>query len=152
MSIQGINIPNLVKNSNITVVPSGSTEVATSGNFTVLGSRPTMYSGTTILRNSIIWMDRQFTNSSGQALFYPTDNGAINGNALFTNIFSINLTPNSGSNTLTNIPLCSLKEINFGNKEIVVNTVVGATIAILGNLGVASAGGGVPVYCEIKGN
>lgn len=151
MSIQGVNIPNLVR-SSLTVVPSGSIEAVISGNSVVIGARPITYSGTTLLRNTITWMDRQFTNSSGQALFFPTSDGTNNGTALFANIFSIVVTPSSGTNTISSIPFCSVKEINFGNKEVVCNTLKGATISILGDLGVTTAGGGIPVYCEIKGN
>lgn len=152
MSIQGVNIPNLVRNSATNFVASGSTEIGTSGTSVVVGARPTLYSGSTVIRNSIIWMDRQFTNSSGQAIFYPTDNGAVNGTALFSNVYSITATPFSGTNTISNVPFCSVKEINFGNKEVIINTLHGATVSLLGDLGVAAVGGGVPVYCEIKGN
>lgn len=89
------------------------------------------------------------TVSSGQAVFYLTDNGASNGNAVFTNVYKESLSfwvddsgvqYQFGSYTLA------------GDKKSITVAVNKLGSVVLGLINVVSAANGVTVYMRIKGD
>lgn len=136
----------------ISLIPSGSIQLAYSGNNIVIGEADLVYSGTNQKNRSINWHASGTTNSSGQVLFYPTNNGAIGGTALFTNIYSVQATPRADTNTAIAVTWASVKQINFGNKEIVINVLSGVNVpGVTPADSVALVGAGTQVFCSIFG-
>lgn len=121
MSLMGINVPN-------------------SRPFAA-GNIPLIYSGSNIKNTPLFWTSYTTTNSSGQAIFYSTNNGARDGVPYFSNIYTVLLTPRRATDVAATIPLASLKEINFANAEIIANIVSGN----------AKGSSGIGVYCTIIG-
>jgi hypothetical protein len=134
------------------ILPSGGAVISYTDGGVLIGGIPTIYSGQNVKPNVIEWVDKVFTNSSGQAIFRPTSDRTASGTAIFTNIYGMSFTAMSGTNTITSMPFCSIKSVNFGNKEVVVNTLVANAIGILGALGLDVVGGGVPVFAKIIGD
>lgn len=137
----------LTKAQRDTVVSSGQQVM----NEKMLPSHMTIFSNTTVVANVKLWSNNVYTNSSGQAILCPTYDGTVTGMPIFSQVGGVNAVATSGTDTVTAIPFCSLKEINFGNREVVVNVLLATNVGALGGNSVVKAPGGVPIRCMIMG-
>lgn len=88
------------------------------------------------------------STSSGVATFYLTDDGTVNGTALFSSVKSVVATASNNTGTLTDVQLSSVK--NFDGKTLTVNVVSSAGI-LLGGQGLEFAGTGITVNVTVIG-
>jgi hypothetical protein len=129
------------------LIPTGQQNI----NEKRLETHVTIFSNDVLVPNIKIWSNTVLTNSSGQAIFYPTYDKTITGTAIFNTLAGVNAVASSGTNVASAIPYCSLKEINFSNKEVVVNVIVPQNISALGGTPATTCPSGVSVRCLLMG-
>lgn len=106
------------------------------------------------LANVKVWSGQANTNASGVAQFFPTTTNAVGGTALFTTIYSIQLTVIANVAIAYSVPFASVKAVAGDLKTIDVNVVRGRNMPIL-LLGTYPSmefvPAGVTVLCHITG-
>lgn len=78
------------------------------------------------------WTGKSVT-TNGVARFFLTDDGTINGQALYTTINSIIATSNLDVADPVQVPICSVKSISADLKTIDVNVISGTNITVIGS-------------------
>lgn len=116
-----------------------------------INSNITVYQNQNVKASPRIWTGVA-TTSGGVATFFPTDNNLVTGNALFTNIYSVNTTGANNTGTPINVPKTAVKLISADKKTITVNAVVGVTINILITPTEVFAPDGTTIYLTIIGD
>jgi len=111
-----------------------------------------VYNGTTIKTRVIIWNWTGLTDS-GQAVLYPTDDGTSGGNALFTNIYSIQATAERNTTTAIQFEFASVKSISADKKTLTINVGNGAyLLPLIGGNSIQDAPDNTNVYVTIIGD
>jgi len=111
----------------------------------------TLYQNQNIKTATKIWTGSA-TTTSGVATFTPTDDNTASGNALFTNIYSVQATAQNNTGTAINVPSAAIKLIAANKKSITVNVVTGQNIGILGAASAVFAADGTVVTIQIVGD
>lgn len=109
-----------------------------------------IYSGSTKKKNVIQWHGSA-TTTSGVATFYPTSDGTGAGTAIFTNIYSVQVTASADTAATITVPLAAVKLIAADKKSITANVVKGVTLAALGDT-VTFVADGTVTYMTITGD
>lgn len=90
-----------------------------------------IYQNQTIKSTAKIWTG-QATTTSGVATFNPTDDNTGSGNALFTNIYSVQATALANTASAVAVPVASIKTISSDKKTITVNIIKGTDLVATG--------------------
>lgn len=97
----------------------------------------------------MIWAD-QATTTSGEATFFPTDDGTATGRALFSSFDAIQLTGQRNTGLFTAVPFPSIKTVAGDLKSIVVMAAMGTVLGIVGAT-MLSVPDGTVIHCTIFG-
>ncbi|MBU0975208.1 hypothetical protein KJ918_00250, partial [Patescibacteria group bacterium] len=92
----------------------------------------------------------KISTSAGTVTLYPTTTGDAAGDAIFTNVYTIQCTPAYDTATVADMPLCSVKSFT-SNKTLIINVTESATV-ILGGEGLAAGSHPISVYVTIIGD
>lgn len=91
------------------------------------------------------------TTVGGVATFYPTDNNLGTGNALFTNIYAVQVSAANNTSSIIQSPNASIKLIAADKKSVTVNVGVGVNLVVL-SATLVFAPDGTVVYLTIFGD
>jgi len=101
------------------------------------------------VKKTSVWMyDTSGTVSNGTVVFYLTDDGTVNGNAIFTNIYSESIQIFAPSATDSFVMSFAIA----GNKKSITVTVNRLGTVIAGLIQFISAANGTTVYLQVKGD
>lgn len=81
-----------------------------------------VYLGTVEKSGAILWMGTA-TTVGGVATFYLTDDGLETGNAVFANVFSIQVTAEKDTADYAAVPFVGIKSLSSDKKTLSVNVV-----------------------------
>lgn len=124
---------------------------ATTGQ-TAWGDAYSVYNGTSVVTNPIMWMGSA-TTTTGVATFFPTSDGTGSGTALFpTSITASSAIPTTNTSTATSFPFASIKVIAADRKTITVNVGVGVASVGSGSASATTAPDGTVVTLILWGN
>lgn len=110
-----------------------------------------VYNGTAQRTTNVIIWNGTATTSGGVATFNPTDDGRAAGNALFTNVYAIQVTAVRNTATATDVPLASVRILSADRRTLTVNVVNGVVLAVLGAT-MQFAPDGTQVYATLIGD
>ena len=131
-------------------VAQGGTGATTAAAARTNLSAATVYQNQNIKTTAKIWT-ASATTSSGVATFNPTDDNTGSGNAIFTNIYSIQAIAANNTGTATSVPLASIKLLSADKKSLTINVIKGTVLSVLGST-IVTAPDDTSVYVTIIGD
>jgi len=137
--------------TNFAITDPTSARTITFPDATGTVSLDTIYQNQTIKTAPKIWTGSA-TTTTGVATFFPTSDNTGTGTALFTNIYSVQVTANTNTASAIAVPVASVKLIAADKRSITANAITGQNVGILGAASVAFAPNGTVLNMVIVGD